>query len=101
MTQRGTVSKLPKLEHHTGVSEYSSSRGLFPTPSVADGIGGHINRSGARSDEMLLPGVVRDLEMFRTPSASDILGGGMSAKTRREQGHAVNLADQIFDLIRS
>jgi DNA (cytosine-5)-methyltransferase 1 len=34
---------------------------LFPTPSVADGLGGHLTRSGARSDELLLPGVAKDL----------------------------------------
>ena len=34
---------------------------LLPTPSVADGMGGHLSRSGARSDELLLPGVAKKL----------------------------------------
>jgi DNA (cytosine-5)-methyltransferase 1 len=34
-------------------------RELLPTPSKADGDGGHLTRSGARSDELLLPGVAR------------------------------------------
>jgi len=32
---------------------------LLLTPSVADGMGGHLTRSGSRSDEPLLPGVAR------------------------------------------
>ena len=32
---------------------------LLPTPSVADAEGGHATRSGTRSDELLLPGLVR------------------------------------------
>lgn len=34
---------------------------LMPTPQVADATGGHASRSGARSDEMLLPGLAREL----------------------------------------
>lgn len=34
---------------------------LLPTPSVADGTGGHKNRSGARSGERLLPGLAEDV----------------------------------------
>jgi len=30
---------------------------MLPTPSAADGMGGHATRSGTRSDEMLLPGL--------------------------------------------
>jgi DNA (cytosine-5)-methyltransferase 1 len=33
---------------------------LLPTPQTADGMGGHLNRSGARSDERLLPGAALD-----------------------------------------
>jgi len=32
---------------------------LLPTPSVADGMGGHLTRSGDRSNELLLPGVAK------------------------------------------
>jgi DNA (cytosine-5)-methyltransferase 1 len=35
----------------------SQGRVLLPTPQVADATGGHATRSGARSDEKLLPGV--------------------------------------------
>jgi hypothetical protein len=34
---------------------------LLPTPSAADGMGGHLTRDGARSDELLLPGVAKAL----------------------------------------
>lgn len=35
---------------------------LLQTPSVADALGGHLTRSGARSDEPLLPGQVREMD---------------------------------------
>lgn len=47
---------------------------LLPTPSVADGMGGHLSRSGARSDELLLPGVAKayaDGALLPTPKATD------------------------------
>jgi hypothetical protein len=34
---------------------------LLPTPSAADGLGGHLSRSGDRSAELLLAGVARSL----------------------------------------
>lgn len=34
---------------------------LMPTPQVADATGGHASRSGERSDELLLPGLAREL----------------------------------------
>lgn len=34
---------------------------LLPTPQVADATGGHATRSGARSGELLLPGVAREV----------------------------------------
>lgn len=34
---------------------------LLPTPSVADGMGGHLSRSGDRSHELLLPGVAKQM----------------------------------------
>ena len=34
---------------------------LLPTPSAADGGGGHLSRSGDRSGELLLPGIARAL----------------------------------------
>ncbi|WP_269462203.1 hypothetical protein [Mycobacteroides abscessus] len=47
---------------------------LLPTPSVADGMGGHLSRSGARSNELLLPGVAKayaDGALLPTPKATD------------------------------
>jgi len=38
---------------------------LLPTPSVADGMGGHATRSGARSSELLLPGLAKTLARDR------------------------------------
>lgn len=52
---------------------------LLPTPSAADGDGGHLTRSGERGDELLLPGVARAYgngELLPTPNAQDGNGGG-------------------------
>ncbi len=49
---------------------------LMPTPSVADATGGHATRSGARSDELLLPGLVKTL--IPTPRATR---GGSGTET--------------------
>jgi len=74
MTRRGTALPLPASAHPTAGTGYSSSPGLLPTPSVADGLGGHMNRSGDRKGELLLPGVVRTL--LPTPTVSDTNGPG-------------------------
>jgi hypothetical protein len=44
---------------------------LLPTPSAADGMGGHENRSGQRSSELLLPGLARELAGARMSPLSD------------------------------
>lgn len=41
---------------------------MLPTPSRADGVGGHVNRSGARAGEVLLGGIGK---LLPTPRASD------------------------------
>ncbi|SKU47241.1 phage DNA methylase [Mycobacteroides abscessus subsp. abscessus] len=83
---------------------------LLPTPSVADGMGGHLARSDARSDELLLPTpAARDhkgaadphreggydlysaLALLPTPAASDATGGGQSPD--RREGHSRQLID--------
>ncbi len=49
----------------------------LPTPSAADGMGGHLTRSGGRSDELLLPGVARAYgngNLLPTPTARDHKG---------------------------
>lgn len=42
---------------------------LLPTPSAADGMGGHNSRSGERSAELLLPGIVKTF--LPTPKATN------------------------------
>ena len=42
---------------------------LLPTPSVSDGTGGHISRSGDRKHELLLPGIAQKL--LPTPRVID------------------------------
>jgi len=39
---------------------------LLPTPSVADGTGGHARRGGARGDELLLPGAAVEAQTSNT-----------------------------------
>lgn len=56
----GTAYAQPTWAHRTDGSVSSSSQ-LLPTPSVADGMGGHLSRSGDRSHELLLPGVAKRL----------------------------------------
>lgn len=53
---------------------------LLPTPSVADGTGGHATRSGARSDELLLPGVAQAAagKLLPTPTTMDSRASGGS-----------------------
>lgn len=40
--------------------EIEAQRSLLPTPTTAAGTGGNARRGGARSDELLLPGVARE-----------------------------------------
>lgn len=52
---------------------------LLPTPSVADGTGGHKSRSGARSGELFLPGLAQAAvsgDLLPTPRSSDGAKGG-------------------------
>lgn len=67
--------------------ELDSIADLLPTPSVADGMGGHLTRSGARNDELLLPGVAKayaEGALLPTPAARDCKG---PADPNREGGH--------------
>jgi DNA (cytosine-5)-methyltransferase 1 len=80
---------------------------LLPTPSVADGTGGHLTRGGDRSNEKLLPGIVRDL--LPTPCTTDYKGGCRSVRDgdgrrpvtiddttkSRGEGGASSLADAV------
>ncbi|WP_194786912.1 DNA cytosine methyltransferase [Mycobacteroides abscessus] len=71
---------------------------LLPTPSVADGMGGHLARSGARGDELLLPGVAKayaEGALLPTPSAADGNGGGRY----NSGGHQSTLPGTVRDLL--
>jgi DNA (cytosine-5)-methyltransferase 1 len=62
---------------------------LLPTPSSADGDGGHLSRSGARSDELLLPGVARAYgngELLPTPTSRDGKGANQGAGAHGDGG---------------
>ena len=69
--RNGQLFARPTLAHPIGVSACSS---LLPTPSVADATGGHMTRSGSRSNELLLPGIA--VQLLPTPRASDGPNGG-------------------------
>lgn len=66
-TQRGPDSKA--TERAAAGPNLHNAVELLPTPSVADGDGGHRTRSGARSHEALLPGIS---ELLPTPSVVDM-----------------------------
>lgn len=71
----------------------------WPTPSVADTMGGHLSRGGDRSEELLLPGMAqRVTENWATPSASEVRQGYQ----RRPEGMASlqnqqSLSTQVVD----
>ena len=57
--------------------------GLLPTPSVSDGTGGHLSRSGARRSEKLLGGLAKDLTpLMPTPTAGDAKSARNSTANR-------------------
>jgi DNA (cytosine-5)-methyltransferase 1 len=59
-TPRTTDSNGPGI-HGSGGMDLRTTVALLQTPSVADALGGHLSRSGARSDEQLLPGQAREM----------------------------------------
>lgn len=61
---------------------------LLPTPSVADSVGGHERRGGARGDELLLKGIAK---MLPTPTAMDSQSSGGNPDTTGS--HGVTLTD--------
>lgn len=68
-----------------GAAEQSLN--LLPTPSAADGGGGHLTRSGTRSSELLLPGVARAYasgDLLPTPAAADAERGPDFARAGRD-----------------
>ena len=57
----------------TGGDNLRTVVALLPTPTVGMTLGGSMTRSGARSGELLLPGVARELgeQLFPTPTTRD------------------------------
>ena len=94
----GSVELLPtpRSRDHKGATAsragdgYDLPSALLPTPSVADSTGGHMTRGGDRSNEKLLPGIVRDL--LPTPCLSD-LKTPQHVDKRLASAHQINLAD--------
>ena len=63
---------------------------LLPTPSAADGLGGHEARGGERGNELLLPGIAKayaEGKLLPTPAAGNFNDGEGSASwlARRER----------------
>ena len=71
---------------------------LLPTPSAADGGGGHLTRSGDRGGELLLPGIARAYgngDLLPTPNAQDGNGGGRF----NSEGHQSTLPGTVRELL--
>ena len=100
MTRDGLAYALPTSEHPT---DDSASSSLLPTPSVSDGTGGHMNRSGDRSHELLLPGVARELALLPTPAVNDMGEGKWTARQKAKHsngnGHGASLAVEAQRLL--
>lgn len=97
MTRNGSVYERPTPARHTADSVCS----FLPTPQVADVTGGHKTRSGSRSDELLLPGVVETL--LPTPAANDS-GNTPENHLRKKPGREVVTSLMVlvdYDLIKT
>jgi DNA (cytosine-5)-methyltransferase 1 len=73
---------------------------LLPAPSVADGMGGHMSRSGDRSGELLLPGVAAKL--LPTPmvgSTNAAAHGQVSGQWREQMAQALEQWGDYADAI--
>lgn len=77
---------------HSGTSLIDA---LLPTPQVADVTGGHKTRSGARSNELLLPGVAEQLALLPTPAAHDS-GNTPENHLRKKPGRSVVTSLQVL-----
>lgn len=70
-TSRRAQTGRPTSGPQRGGPSYGLEDVLLPTPSVADGTGGHKTRGGRRSGELLLGGIA---ELLPTPRALDATG---------------------------
>lgn len=66
---------------------------LLPTPTTM--AGGQATRSGSRSDELLLPGIVRQLALLPTPAAHDS-GNTPENHLRKKPGRSVVTSLQVL-----
>jgi hypothetical protein len=71
----------------------SESMSLLPTPTTM--AGGQATRSGARSDELLLPGIGRELALLPTPAAHDS-GNTPENHLRKKPGRSVVTSLQVL-----
>ncbi len=53
-----------------GASLTQEAISLLPTPTSADGMGGHLTRGGSRSHELLLPGVAQSIGASTAPPSA-------------------------------
>ena len=75
----------PGQKHGSGDRSLSGTAPLLmPTPQVADATGGHATRSGDRSGEKLLPGLVRDFALLPTTTAGDANSSRNSTAVRHK-----------------
>jgi hypothetical protein len=65
---------------------------LLPTPSAADGMGGHERRGGERGEELLLAGLAKDVTR-PAPSADAPSGSTMSKGSAPGAGNAPTVVD--------
>ena len=97
MTQDGQVFELQTQAHLTSDLEFSS----LPTPkaqepgSTSPGYGDSLNDFAQR----LTKGYARkDLELLRSPTASQGEGGALGEETARARGNTVGIRDQAMDI---
>lgn len=69
---------------------------MLPTPSAADGLGGHERRGGDRGEELLLAGLAKDVtRLLPTPNTKDGMGARSDEALARAmtKGGCFNLKD--------
>lgn len=76
-------------QHGDGGPDLQTSVSVWQTPATDS----FRSRSGDRKDEMGLDQQAR--YQWATPASGAQRGGGQNQETRKEQGHAVNLEDQV------
>src|SRR5271154_6955714 len=85
----GAVCERPTSAPVTVGNGSSSSPGLLPTPSAKLACDSQTHRSGARTDELLLTGIVLELgkeALLKTPTAQLAVNGGSQPPGKRRAG---------------